>query len=69
MLSKDLEQLSSILTLVGKTVSVKVLAKKPQYVLDEAEKWAVIFNAKRQEEQLQKKVPVVPQMPAWLFKA
>ncbi len=69
MLSKNHEQLSAILALVDKKVSAKVLSKKPQYVLDEAERWAVTLNAKRQEEQLGRKVPQVPEMPAWLFKA
>jgi hypothetical protein len=68
MLSKDIKTLRSILSHVGKEVSEKALAKRSQQELDAAERWAVVYNAKSQEEMLGRRVPPVPAMPEWLFR-
>jgi hypothetical protein len=67
MLSKNNEILAKIIGLTGKQVPVADINKHSQSELDEAERWAVIYNAKMQEENLQKSVPEVPKMPEWLF--
>jgi hypothetical protein len=65
MLSKDTETLVDILSLVGKQVTEKQLAKKKQYELDEAEKWAVTYYCASIGKVSQKRVP---KQPDWLWR-